>query len=165
MKNFHLNHYEKAFANWLIDNHIRFITVDEQKWAAMGRFKIKSFDYLLYPSGKSVIVAEGEGRSFKGTSFEKLSGFECWVMTDDIEGLANWLGTFGANQTACFVFAYRIEKVDVDFDGRTVYDFDHAKYIFRGRTGRLSRIYGTAQPEVAYRYPACEGIPPMCNSD
>ncbi len=130
MKNFHLNHYEKAFANWLIDNHIHFVTVDEQKRAALGRSKIKSFDYLLYPPGKSVIVAEVKGRTFKGTSFEKLSGFECWVTTDDIEGLANWQQTFGENHAAFFVFAYRIEKVDVDFDGRAVYGFDNAKYIF-----------------------------------
>ena len=130
MKNFHLNHYERAFGNWLIDNHIHFVTVDEQKRAALGRSKIKSFDYLLYPAGKSVIVAEVKGRSFKGTSFEKLSGFECWVTADDVEGLANWQEIFGPNHIPVFIFAYRIENVDVDFDGRAVYDFDHAKYIF-----------------------------------
>lgn len=130
MKNFHLNHYERAFGNWLIDNHIRFIAVDEHKRAAFGRAKIKSFDYLLYPPDKSVIVAEVKGRNFKGTSFEKLSGFECWVTTDDIAGLANWQGIFGSGHTAVFVFAYRIENIDVDFDGRSVYDFNADRYVF-----------------------------------
>lgn len=130
MKNFHLNHYERAFGNWLIDNRVRYIAVDEQKRAAMGRSKIKSFDYLLYPSRLQVIVAEVKGRKFKGTSFAKLTGFECWVTADDVVGLTWWQDTFGSNHTAVFVFAYKMEHLDVDFDGREVYDFADGKYIF-----------------------------------
>jgi len=130
MKNFHLNHYERAFGNWLIDNHVQYIAVDEQKRAAFGRSKVKSFDYLLYPPGEQTIVAELKGRKFKGTSFAKLTGFECWVTTDDVEGLSKWQNLFGATHTAAFIFAYKIENVDVDFDGRDVYDFKSNKYIF-----------------------------------
>ena len=76
MKNFHLNHYERAFGNWLIDNNVRYIAVDEQKRAALGCSKIKSFDYLLYPADGSIIVAEVKGRKFKGATFSglKLNG-------------------------------------------------------------------------------------------
>ena len=130
MKNFHLNHYERAFGNWLIDNHIQYIAVDEQKRAAFGRSKIKSFDYLLYPRNQQIIVAEVKGRKFKGTSFAKLAGFECWVTADDVDGLARWQQVFGRDHTAVFVFAYRIENIDVDFDGRDVYDFVQDRYIF-----------------------------------
>jgi len=130
MKNFHLNHYERAFGNWLIDNHIQYIAVDEQKRAAFGRSKIKSFDYLLYPRNQQIIVAEVKGRKFKGTSFAKLAGFECWVTADDVDGLARWQQVFGPDHTAVFVFAYRIENIDVDFDGRDVYDFVQDRYIF-----------------------------------
>ena len=130
MKNFHLNHYERAFGNWLIDNHIQYIAVDEQKRAAFGRSKIKSFDYLLYPRNQQIIVAEVKGRKFKGTSFAKLAGFECWVTADDVDGLARWQQVFGPDHTAVFVFAYRIENIDVDFDGREVYDFVQDRYVF-----------------------------------
>jgi len=130
MKNFHLNHYERAFGNWLIDNHIQYIAVDEQKRAAFGRSKIKSFDYLLYPHNQQIIVAEVKGRKFKGTSFAKLAGFECWVTADDVDGLARWQQVFGPDHTAVFVFAYRIENIDVDFDGREVYDFVQDRYVF-----------------------------------
>ena len=130
MKNFHLNHYEKTFGNWLIDNKIRYIAVDEQKRAAFGRSKIKSFDYLLYPASQPTIVAEVKGRKFRGTSFAKLAGFDCWVTTDDVAGLIKWQKVFGPTHTTAFVFAYHIEKIDVDFDGRDVYDFDGKKYIF-----------------------------------
>jgi len=130
MKNFHLNHYEKAFGNWLIDNHIQYIAVDEQKRATLGRSNIKSFDYLIYPPNQKIIVAEVKGRKFSGTSFAKLTGFECWVTADDIEGLLKWQQVFGPTHTAAFVFAYKIEKIDVDFDGRDVYDFNGSAYIF-----------------------------------
>ena len=130
MKNFHLNHYERAFGNWLIDSHVPYTAVDEQKRAAFGRSKFKSFDYLLYPPGEKIIIAEVKGRKFTGTSFAKLTGCECWVTTDDIEGLAHWQQVFGHTHTAAFIFAYKTEKVDVDFDGRDVYDFNEGKYIF-----------------------------------
>jgi hypothetical protein len=130
MKNFHLNHYEKAFANFLSDNRIRYIAVDEQKRAALGRTNLKSFDYLLYPPNQSIIIAEVKGRKFAGATFANLSGFECWVTTDDVDGLANWQQIFGPTHSAAFIFAYKIENVDVDFDGREVYDFKGLNYIF-----------------------------------
>ena len=130
MKSFPLNHYEQAFENWLIDNRIQYISIDEHKRAAFGRLKIKSFDFLLYPRNQKIIIAEVKGRKFKGTSFAKLAGFECWVTTEDVEGLTMWQGIFGPEHTAVFVFAYKIENIDVDFDGRGMFDFDGSRYVF-----------------------------------
>ncbi|MHC4423728.1 MAG: HYExAFE family protein, partial [Planctomycetota bacterium] len=64
------------------------------------------------------------------TSFAKLTSFECWVTADDVDGLARWQQVFGPDHTAVFVFAYKIENIDVDFDGRDVYDFAQDRYIF-----------------------------------
>ena len=130
MKNFPFNHYEQAFESWLIDNHIRYIAVDEHKRAAFGCSKIKSFDFLLYPHREQIVIAEVKGRLFKGTSFAKLAGFECWVTTEDIDGLVRWQQVFGRSHQAVFVFAYMVENVDVDFDGREVFDFDQNRYMF-----------------------------------
>ena len=130
MKDFPRNHYEQAFEGWLIDNSLQYIAVDEHKRAAFGRLKIKSFDFLLYPRSRQIIIAEVKGRKFKGTSFAKLTGFECWVTADDIAGLTRWQQVFGPSHTAVFVFAYRVENIDVDSDGRDFYDFDANRYIF-----------------------------------
>jgi len=124
------NQYERAFESWLTDNRIRYVAVDENKRAAFGRSHIKSFDYLLYPLNQQIIIAELKGRSFKGTSFAKLASFECWVTADDVDGLTSWQEAFGADHTAVFVFAYKIENIDVDFDGRDVYDFAGDRYVF-----------------------------------
>lgn len=123
------NNYERAFANWLIDNRVRYIAVDEKKRAVFGRTNLKSFDFLLTLNSQQ-IIAEVKGRKFKGTSFAKLTGFECWVTADDIDGLLRWQEVFGDGHIAAFIFAYKIEKIYVDFDGREVYDFGNDKYIF-----------------------------------
>jgi hypothetical protein len=140
MKDTSANHYERAFEGWLIDNHIQYVTVNEQKRAelpalvrsaeASGLCKFKSFDFLLYPNNQQTIIAEVKGKSFKGTSFAKLAGFECWVTAEDIDGLTKWQDVFGQGHIAVFVFAYKIENIDVDFDGREVYDFDANRYMF-----------------------------------
>ncbi len=130
MKDFPPNHYERAFENWLIDNHIEYIAVDEHKTAAFGHPEIKSFDFLLHLHNGQIIIAEVKGRRFKGTSFAKLTGFECWVTTEDVDGLVKWRQVFGLGHQAIFVFVYKIENVDVDFDGRDVFDFDANRYVF-----------------------------------
>jgi len=130
MKDLSPNHYERAFENWLIDNRIQYIGVDEHKRAAFGRSKIKSFDFLLYPHNQQIIIAEVKGRAFKGTNLAKLTALECWVTADDIDGLTRWQEIFGSGHTAVFVFAYKIENIDVDFDGRAVYDFAAGRYVF-----------------------------------
>ena len=130
MKDFAPNHYERAFENWLRDNHIQYVSVDEQKRATFAHSKIKSFDFLLYPPNGQIIIAEVKGRTFKGTSLAKLTGLECWVTTEDIDGLTGWQKVFGPDHKVVFVFAYKIENVDVDFDGRDFYDFARNRYVF-----------------------------------
>lgn len=124
------NHYERAFENWLIDHQVRYVVIDEQKRATFARSKIKSFDFLLYPRNGQSIIAEVKGRSFKGTSFAKLAGLECWVTAEDVDGLTNWQKVFGPKHQAVFVFAYKVENVDVDFDGREAFDFRARRYVF-----------------------------------
>ncbi len=130
MKNFHLNHYEKAFGNWLVDNRVNYIAVDEQKRAALGKANLKSFDYLLNLPNQPTIIAEVKGRKFKGKSLEKLASLECWVTADDIDGLVSWQDVLGTGHCAAFIFAYEIENIDVDLDGREAYDFGGKKYMF-----------------------------------
>jgi len=130
MKDRTFNQYERAFESWLIDNHIQYIAVDEHKRAVFTRCKIKTFDFLLYPRNGQVIIAEVKGRKFKGTSFAKLVGLECWVTTDDVDGLTWWQEVFGPDHQAIFIFAYEVENIDVDLDGRDVYDFSQNRYIF-----------------------------------
>jgi hypothetical protein len=130
MKDSSPNHYERAFENWLIDNRIPYEAVDEHKRAAFGPAGVKSFDFLLHPRQRETIIAEVKGRTFKGTSLAKLARLECWVTAEDVDGLVKWQAALGAGHQAVFVFAYRIENIDVDSDGREVFEFGVDRYVF-----------------------------------
>jgi len=130
MKETFPNHYERAFENWLTDNCIEYVAVDEHKRATFGHTDIKSFDFLLYPPGGQIVIAEVKGRTFRGTSLANLAGLECWVTAEDVDGLTKWQQIFGEDYRAVFVFAYRRENIDVDFNGRDVFEFDSNRYLF-----------------------------------
>ncbi|MGA2172497.1 MAG: HYExAFE family protein [Sedimentisphaerales bacterium] len=130
MKDSAPNHYERAFENWLIDNHIEYVQASDQHKPVFEQSTLKSFDFLLCPSSGKKIIAEVKGRHFKGTTLANLSRLECWVTTDDVDGLSAWQKTLGPDYEATFVFAYKAQNVDVDFDGREVFDFDDGHYLF-----------------------------------
>jgi hypothetical protein len=80
------NHYEKAFAGWLIENQVEFVSTADQRKPVFENSELKSFDFLLCPRGGRKIIAEVKGRHFKGTALTNLSGLECWVTTEDYDG-------------------------------------------------------------------------------
>ena len=130
MMEFSPNHYERAFENWLLDNRISYVRADEHKRAPFEHSDIKSFDFLVQAPSGPTIIAEVKGRTFKGASLAKMAGFECWVTDEDVDGLGKWQKILGDSHRAVFIFAYKIENIDVDFDGMDVLDFDDSRYIF-----------------------------------
>jgi len=126
------NHYEKAFAGWLIENQVDFVPAADQHKPVYEASGLKSFDFLVCPTSGKKIIAEVKGRRFKGTSLAGLPRLECWVTTDDVDGLAAWQKILGDDYEADFVFAYRVQNVDVDFDGREIFEFNENKYLFLG---------------------------------
>jgi len=124
------NHYERAFENWLRDNRIEYVRADEHVRHEVGDGTVKGFDFLLWPASGPKVIAEVKGRAFKGTSFARLAGLECWVTADDIDGLAKWREVLGPDYRAIFVFVYRSENIDVDFDGREALESDGNRYVF-----------------------------------
>ncbi len=129
MKDFSPNHYERAFESWLIDHRVEYVAEYQHERAVIGDVDVKSFDFLLHPRSRPVIV-EVKGRKFRGTSLEKMAGFECWVTVEDVDGLLKWQKVLGAGYRAVFVFAYKMENVDVDFNGRDVLEYDANTYLF-----------------------------------
>ena len=53
-----------------------------------------------------------------------------WVTTGDIDGLTKWMEILGSEYKAVFIFSYKIDNIDVDYDGREVFEFDSNRYIF-----------------------------------
>lgn len=128
------NHFETAFENWLIENRVQYVQVDQRKRAYFARTKIKSFDFLLYPARlrADTLIVEVKGRTFFGKSLARLGGLQCWVTMEDVRGLLRWEEVFGSNHAGLFVFVYELANVDIDADGRDVFECDGKRYFFAG---------------------------------
>jgi len=124
------NHYEKAFESWLKDNGIQYLAVDQQKRTAFSKSKIKSFDFLFYAPDRHAYIAEVKGRKFTGKTFAAFGNLQNWVTADDITGLENWIKIFSERYLGLFIFAYDLENIDVDTDGREIYECLGKRYVF-----------------------------------
>ncbi|MHC5060479.1 MAG: HYExAFE family protein [Planctomycetota bacterium] len=124
--------YERVLESWLIENRVQYLPVDQQKRKVFARSRIKSFDFLLYPACSAPVIAEVKGRKFKGKSLAALARLECWVTMEDIRGLIRWEQVFADGFEAVFIFAYEFENIDVETDGREVYDYQNKRYMFFG---------------------------------
>lgn len=130
MRDSSTNHYERAFESWLIDHQIEYVRADESKRIGTYRRSVKNFDFLLYGRSGRRIIVEVKGRTFDGTDVVEMKGFDCWVTRDDVASLETWCHVLGPNHEAVFVFAYRVTKVDVDFNGRDVLHCGPDRYLF-----------------------------------
>ena len=130
MRGFSANHYERAFENWLIDHHIPYVRSDEHRRLGPSGETVKNFDFLLRPRPGRNVIVEVKGRTFDGTTLADLTGLECWVTTDDLKSLQLWNEALGADHEAVFVFAYRVTRPDVDFDGHEPLNFGPDRYVF-----------------------------------
>ncbi len=124
------NHYEKAFEGWLKDNGVQYLKIDQRKRTAFSRGKIKSFDFLFYAADNNAYLAEVKGRLFRGKNFSAFGSLPNWVTNDDICGLENWMLIFSSQYTGLFVFAYDLVNIDVETDGREIYEYAGRRYIF-----------------------------------
>ncbi len=130
MRDSSINHYERAFENWLIDHCIQYVRADEHERIGSAQESVKNFDFLLHVDSDRRIIAEVKGRTFKGTSLAEMRGFDCWVTLDDVESLRMWQRVLGSGHEAAFIFAYRVLNVDVDFDGRETLLLGQDRYVF-----------------------------------
>lgn len=132
MRDFSANHYERAFENWLLDHRIRYVRSDEHKRPGPPdeSASVKNFDFLLLPGLGRKVIAEVKGRTFSGTTLAGLTGLECWVTTDDVQSLGVWKRALGPDHEAVFVFAYRVTRVEVDFDGHEPLVLGPERYVF-----------------------------------
>jgi len=125
-----VNHYERAFENWLLDHRVDYVRADEHKRVGPNPRSVKNFDFLLYLQPNRRIIVEVKGRTFRGMSLAPMTGLESWVTLDDVESLQTWQQVLGSDHEAVFVFAYRVKNVDVDLDGHEAFSFGSDRYVF-----------------------------------
>jgi hypothetical protein len=126
------NLYEQVFESWLQENHIPFVYIDQTKRLGQANDDIKNFDFLLRPDAQNPLLVEVKGRTFHGTSLAGLKGLDGWVTFEDVQALSHWHAAFEARSAAAqamFVFIFRLEQIDVETDGRPVYDCGGERFL------------------------------------
>lgn len=127
------NPYELAFESFLAENRIPFVWVDQSKRPEFLGAAVKNFDFLLYPDSQYPVLVELKGRTFKGDSLAGLKGLDGWATFEDVQALTQWLARFRSDFAAAqafFVFAFRFANIDVETDGRDVYDYSGQRFLF-----------------------------------
>lgn len=127
------NDYERAFEGWLGEQKVRWARVDQTHRCVLNEAPAKTFDYLIYPKPDGRVLVELKGRLFRGASLAGRRGLQCWVFAEDVAAMGQWQRRFARESPdtqAVFVFAYRIEKMAVEYDGLDVYDDDGRRYVF-----------------------------------
>ena len=100
-------HYEAAFEAFLRDKRIPYVAVDEAKKALFANAKLKSFDFVVYPTDRPRLLVDVKGRSLRNRA--KRSGFETWTTEADVRDLLQWEQVFGDGFTAVLAFVYWID--------------------------------------------------------
>lgn len=124
------HHYEHAFEQFLRDQHIPYISVDEAKKSLLPdrisqrlcsdsgeTKKLKNFDFVIYGEGGNLLV-EVKGRRLPRVQLRDGTPakprMESWVTLDDIDALHRWQKLFGPEFEPMFVFMYWCDDVPPD---------------------------------------------------
>lgn len=127
------NSYELAFESFLTESKIPFVWVDQSQRPEFFDGSVKNFDFFLYPDSQCPVLIELKGRTFKGDSLAGLKGLDGWATFEDVQALSQWLARFRVDYPAAqayFVFVFRFANIDVETDGRAVYDFGGQRFLF-----------------------------------
>lgn len=101
------NHYEAAFEDYVRSRGWPYLPVDEQKKAIFAGARVKSFDFLVYRSGRgNGWLVDVKGRKFPYEVNGQKRYWENWVTREDLDGLTQWQEAFGEQFEAGLVFAY-----------------------------------------------------------
>lgn len=104
-------HYDHAFEQYLRDNSVPYVAVDEAKRALARNDQraptsLKSFDFVVYSQQGLNLLVDVKGRKHSERSKSTLQN---WVTEQDIESLTRWEEIFGFGFKGAFVFLYWCE--------------------------------------------------------
>lgn len=128
------NHYDRAFEEFLREQRLPHVVVDEKRRALMQQASLKSVDFVVYSEQSLNLLVEVKGRRFPSGGAESThrTKWENWTTSDDIVSLSKWQQIFGGGFRSLLVFAYHI------CDSRWLDELE-APFAFRNR---LYAFYG-----------------------
>jgi hypothetical protein len=119
------NHYDNAFQEFLRDQQMPHVVVDERRRALMANDSLKSMDFIVYSQNGRNLLVDVKGRRYPSGGDSSRRKWENWATEDDLRSLMEWEQVFGGDFRALLVFAY-------DVDQRYTGEFD-SLYAYRDR--------------------------------
>ena len=101
-------HYERAFASWLRERNIPYLSVDQLRRSSDDEGPIKNFDFLVHHGSRHYIV-DVKGRQFPQVSRGRETWWENWIHYADLEGLFAWERHFGEGYEGLLVYCYWLQ--------------------------------------------------------
>jgi hypothetical protein len=123
-------HYEAAVEDYLRANKTPYVTLDESRRVKFSGVKIKSFDFLIYPSSGPKLIADVKGRKFPYDTRSGRRYWENWVSRGDLDGLQEWERAFGDAYRGVLVFAYLLSGESLRWPQVSIHVIDGARYAF-----------------------------------
>ena len=132
-------HYEVMFENFLRENQILYIAVDEKRRPKIDGGKVKNFDFIVSSFNGKYLV-DIKGKDFSARPWDN------WVHEDDLTGLKIWGSHFNAF-VPLLVIPYLITKKK---DQELLKEFSDIRE-FKGKTYCISAVtladyYSRAKP-------------------
>jgi hypothetical protein len=106
------NHYEAAFEAYLQAHRLCYVAVDETRRSQYGDKRMKSLDFIVYAENGVRLVLDVKGHRFPGGPARKpRSVWECWCLSEDVDGLERWADLSGPGYVGLLVFVYHVLPV------------------------------------------------------
>jgi len=124
------NHYELAFQDFLRQNGVTYVAIDQAKRACLASVRLKSFDFIVYMPGSVNLLVDVKGRKCSGRSFSRGGFGESWTTAEDVADLQSWQRVFGAGYLAVFVFGYWLFDLEASAVRPGVHRYGGRDYAF-----------------------------------
>ena len=98
--------YEEAFEDLLAAEGIPYVPVTLAQRQAFQAARIKSFDFVVWPSEGPSWLVDIKGRT------SRTGRLDGWVTQGDLDGLNEWQAVFGDGYVGIFVFVFFVERPD-----------------------------------------------------
>lgn len=125
-------HYESAFEDFLRQQGVPFIRVDQARRTIFAGAKLKSFDFVIYPPTGSNLLVDVKGRKagYQADRSSPRRYWQNWVPQEDLQAMTVWEKTFGPGFRAVLVFAYWLSGPEGQSPARTVHLYREEYYTF-----------------------------------
>jgi hypothetical protein len=126
------NHYDAAFEEYLRQQRIPYVVVNEARRSPLDAGSLKSLDFVVCSPTLGGLLIDVKGRCGPQRGAGGARAWENWATADDLESMTRWETAFGQGYRALLVFAYWLPEGCEHDDLTSMLTFRNRDYAFYG---------------------------------